>query len=305
MTKPVVYVVTGPTASGKSDLAMEIAQKMQGEIICMDSMQIYRGMDIGTAKPTREEQRRIPHHMVDVVDPKDCFTVAEYKDAAESCIRDILSRGKQPLFVGGTGLYLRALRTPMAMGGAQGSEAFRKELEELSRDETGRQTLHQRLQTVDPESAGKIHPNNVRRVIRALEVYEATGIPFSRQENPQEESPFAYRVVTLDLPRDVLYERVDRRVLKMVRMGLEDEIRSLLSRGVPRTSQAMQAIGYKEWFPYLDGEGTLDETISLIQLNSRRYAKRQLTWMRREENLLWLDAGDGQLMEKTLKYFLE
>ena len=284
------WVLTGPTASGKTAFSIQLAKKHDCEIICMDSMQIYRGMDIGTAKPTGEEMQGIVHHMLDVADPREAFSVARYQEMAEECISDILARGKRPLLVGGTGLYLRALRQPMAMGDVSGDAKVREELENIAASEGGRERLHDMLAAVDPETALRLHINDVRRVVRALEVYRLTGVAFSRQPQLQTDSRFSYRVATLTMDRALLYSRIEQRVDVMLAQGLMNEVQSLLKAGVPANCQAMKAIGYKEIIPYLEGNVSLDETISLLKLNTRHYAKRQLTWMRREDDVLWVDA---------------
>lgn len=297
------YVITGPTACGKSELAMQVAKSCGGEIICMDSMQIYRHMDIGTAKPTAQEQAEVAHHMLDIIDPWESFSVAAYSRMAEACAAQIIDRGHVPVFVGGTGFYLRALRHPMAMGGTAASPEIRAELEKQAEESNGPQLLHDQLEQVDPVTAQRLHPNDVRRVIRALEVYAVTGKPFSEQSRMEEEKPrFDYRVVCLNRNRAMLYERIELRVDHMMKMGLEDEVESLLKMGVSPAAQAMQAIGYKEIIPLVNKECSYEEAVSLLKLNTRHYAKRQLTWMRREEDVLWLEAGQPDLLTKTMEY---
>lgn len=297
------YVIAGPTACGKSDLALEVAKACQGEIICMDSMQIYRYMDIGTAKPTQEEQREIPHHMLDIVNPWEPFSVAAYCAMAEKCASDILQRGKTPVFVGGTGFYLRALRHPMAMGGTSASPDIRKALEDEALEEGGPQRLHDKLERVDPLTAERLHVNDIRRVIRALEVYSVTGRPFSEQPVPENgKSKFEYRVICLNRERSVLYERIERRVDRMMELGLMEEVRNLLEMGVSPSAQAMQAIGYKEIIPLVQNQCTMKEAVDLLKLNTRHYAKRQLTWMRREEDVLWLDADEEHTFREAIQY---
>lgn len=290
MDKKTCWVLTGPTASGKTALSIRLAKAHQCEIVCMDSMQIYRRMNIGTAKPTLEEMAGIPHHMLDIADPAAPFSVARYQEMSEACIEGIHQRGHRALLVGGTGLYLRALRQPMAMGDVAADEALRAELEAIAAQEGGRQRLHDMLEAVDPVTAEKVHPNQVRRVVRALEVYRLTGVPFSQQPQIEGESRFCYRVATLTMDRAILYARIEKRVDQMLQQGLVDEVRSLLDSGVSASAQAMQAIGYKEIVPFIRGEETQDEMEYLLKLNTRHYAKRQLTWMRREEDVLWVDA---------------
>ncbi len=290
MNNEICWVLTGPTASGKTSLSLQIAKNHDCEIVCMDSMQIYRRMNIGTAKPTLEEMDGIPHHMIDVADPTENFSVARYQEMAEECIAAIQSRGKRALLVGGTGLYLRALRNPMAMGDVAGDESIRTELEALAEKENGKQQLHDMLAAVDPDTAARLHLNDVRRAVRALEVYRQTGIPFSKQPQIETQSRFKYRVATLTMDRALLYARIEKRVDQMIQQGLVDEVRGLLNSGVPADCQAMKAIGYKEIVPYIRGESTWEETDYLLKLNTRHYAKRQLTWMRREEDVKWVDA---------------
>lgn len=284
------WVLAGPTASGKTALSLRLAQAHSCEIVCMDSMQIYRGMDIGTAKPTADEQALVPHHMVDIVSPTEGYSVARYQQEAEACITEIQRRGHRALLVGGTGLYLRALRHPMAMGEAQGDPAFRQEMETVAQTDQGRQRLHAMLEEIDPESARRIHMNNVRRVIRALEVHHLTGTPFSQQAQPESQPMFQYRVASLTMDRAILYRRIEQRVDQMLADGLVGEVQRLLESGVPETAQAMMGLGYKELVPYLHGECSLEQAVAALKLGTRHYAKRQLAWMRREEDVFWVDS---------------
>lgn len=288
--KPVCWVLAGPTASGKTALSIRLAKAHDCEIVCMDSMQIYRGMTIGTAKPTQEEMDGVPHHLINVADPTEPFSVARYQEMAEQAIHSIFSRGHQPLLVGGTGLYLRALRHPMAMGMVTGDESIRAELETMADEPEGRTKLHTMLRAVDPATADRLHVNDVRRVIRALEVYKLTGIPFSRQPQAEADPPFAYRVATLTMDRETLYRRIEQRVDMMLDAGLLQEVHTLLANGIPGDCQAMKGLGYKELVPFLRGECTLEEAVYQLKLGTRHYAKRQLTWMRREEDVLWVDS---------------
>lgn len=299
------WVITGPTASGKTALSLRLAQAHNCEIVCMDSMQIYRGMDIGTAKPTPEEQSQAVHHMLDVADPDESFSVMRYQHMAEDVIREIQARGKRALLVGGTGLYLRALRHPMVMGTIGGNEEIRQRLEAIASTEAGKQQLHDQLEQVDPETAARLHLNDVRRIVRALEVYELTGLPFSKQPAVEEPAAFPYRVVTLDMDRALLYQRVEQRVDAMMEQGLVDEVRRLREAGIPDDAQAMKGLGYKELLPYLRGEYSLEKAIYEIKLGTRHYAKRQLTWMRREEDVLWVNRQDADVYEQIENYFLQ
>ena len=305
MDKTTCWILTGPTASGKTAFSIRLAKEFDCEIVCMDSMQIYRGMDIGTAKPTIEEMDGVPHRMLDVADPDENFSVARYQEMAEECIADIHSRGKRALLVGGTGLYLRALRQPMIMGDVAGDVAIRAELEAIAVDDAGKQRLHDMLTEVDPVTAARLHLNDVRRVVRALEVYRLTGKPFSQQEQPQQESRFRYRVATLTMDRALLYRRIEKRIDIMAEQGLVEEVRRLLDSGVSSDCQAMKAIGYKEIVPFIHKEADWPTTDYLLKLNTRHYAKRQLTWMRREEDVLWVDALQPDAYDRLVHWYTQ
>ncbi|MBE5802918.1 MAG: tRNA (adenosine(37)-N6)-dimethylallyltransferase MiaA [Clostridiales bacterium] len=303
--KPTCWVLSGPTASGKTALSIRLAKAHNCEIVCMDSMQIYRRMTIGTAKPTPEEMDGVPHHMIDVAAPDEPFSVARYQEMAEAAMADIISRGRKPLLVGGTGLYLRALRHPMGMGMVAGDDAIREALENEAKETDGRFRLHRRLSEVDPDAAARLHVNDVRRVVRALEVYQLTGVPFSKQPQVEAETPFRYRVATLTMDREKLYQRIEKRVDMMLEAGLIGEVRALLESGVPADAQAMKGLGYKELVPYLRGECTLDKAVYELKLGTRHYAKRQLTWMRREEDVLWVDSLQPDAYEKLEAWFMQ
>ena len=302
--RQICWVLAGPTASGKTALSLELARRHGCEIVCMDSMQIYRGMDIGTAKPTPEEQAVAPHHMIDVADPREGFSVSRYQELAEETVRQIHARGHRALFVGGTGFYLRALRSPMAMGEVRGDDSLRERLQLEADAPGGKETLHRRLAQVDPVTAARLHPNDVRRVIRALEVHAITGRPFSQQEQPAGEPAFRYRVAALDMDRALLYERVERRVDQMLAQGLAEEVRRLLDSGVPADCQAMKGLGYKELVPYLRGECTLQEATYAVKLGTRHYAKRQLTWFRHEPDILWVDPTKEDAVDRLERWYL-
>ncbi|HXG08876.1 MAG TPA: tRNA (adenosine(37)-N6)-dimethylallyltransferase MiaA [Gemmataceae bacterium] len=297
-----VLVLTGPTGCGKTRLGVELAERLGAEIVSMDSMALYRGMDIGTAKPGPEERRRVPHHLIDVLDPWESASVAWWLERAAACCRDIRQRGKRVLFVGGTPLYLKALLRGL-FHGPPADPALRQRLEEEA-ERLGRPALHARLAQVDPVAAARLHPNDLRRVIRALEVWELTGRPISawqtqwqrdgktepegdggtdRPELPLSPVPAStrYPVIYLDRPRAELYARIDARVRQMVEAGLVEEVQALRRLPRPISRAAAQALGYKEMFAYLDGRATLEETIARIQTRSRNFAKRQLTWFRR------------------------
>ena len=293
MIKKTVYGLVGPTASGKTSLSLELARALGGEILCMDSMQIYRGMDIGTAKPTAEERAAAPHHLLDVADPAEPFSVTEYTALA----RPLLERIAAPILVGGTGFYLRGLSQPMDYGYVRGDQAIRNRYEAMAAEQ-GVQAVHDRLRAVDPASADRLHPNDLRRVVRALEVYELTGERFSDQKMPgPEDEPYYFLLFALDWPRDVLYRRIDARVDVMMAEGLPKEVRRLLDSGVPADAQAMQGIGYKELIPVLREGAPLDEAVELIKRRSRNYAKRQLTWFRADKRIHWIAMPEGKTME--------
>ena len=300
--KPQVIAVAGPTASGKSDLALQLAQKLDGEIICMDSMQIYRRMDIGTAKPTAEEQALVPHHMLDIVDPTENYAVADYAQNAEKVICEIAARGKQPILVGGTGLYLKALMHGLSLGNAGGDEKIRARLYAMAEEPEGKAHLHRQLAEVDPASAAKFHPNDIRRVIRALEVYELTGTPISRQRQDEPERPFSILPLAIDMPRDVLYARLEKRVHLMMQQGLLEEVEALLKSGVTAGMQSMQGIGYKELIPVVQGLQHIDDAVWQIVLNTRHYAKRQGTWLRTEPKTIWITEAPENRFETAMKH---
>ena len=299
--KPAVIAVAGPTASGKSDLGLKLAQRLGGEIVCMDSMQIYRRMDIGTAKPTAQERALLPHHMLDVADPTEAYAVADYAVAAEQVIAQILSRGRVPILVGGTGLYLKALMDGLSLGGAGGDERLRAVLNALADEPGGKERLHARLAAVDPETAARLHPNDRRRVIRAIEVFEQTGVPMSRQNHAAQDRPFRVLPLALEWPRDLLYARLETRVHRMMEMGLLSEVRALLESGVAPAAQSMQGIGYKELIPAAMGQDDVNRAVWDIIVHTRHYAKRQGTWLRAEPRCVWLDARDADgLLSKAL-----
>ena len=279
----------GPTAVGKTEIAIQLAQRLNAEIISVDSRQIYRQMDIGTAKPTSQEQQAARHHLIDCVDISQPFSVADYQSLADTIITDIQDRGKRVLLVGGAGLYFRAVVDGLFEGpGADPS--LRKRLE-VEAAQHGVDALHNRLRTCDPESADRIHPNNVVRVIRALEVYELTGTPMSelQQQWHPEKQRYPFIAFGLTMPRALLYRRIEQRVDVMLANGLIAEVESLLAAGYARDSVALQSFGYRELIAYLDGNCTYMEAVSQLKQNTRRFAKRQLTWFRKDTRIEWLD----------------
>ena len=305
--KETCWVLTGPTASGKTALSLRLARTHDCEIVCMDSMQIYRGMDIGTAKPTADERAQAVHHMLDVADPTEDFSVARYQEMAESCIADIQARGHRALLVGGTGLYLDALlRGHGYAPGTTGGETRR--LLERRWDNEGGEALFAELRSIDPESAAVLHPNDKKRVIRALEVYRETGKTMSRHNADTRLVPPRYEPVYLGLAyadREEMKRIIDLRVDRMVAQGLFDEVRALVESGVPRTATAMQAIGYKECLGCLAGECTQDEAVAEIKLRSRQYAKRQLTWLRRNRDIHWFYRKNSRDLPAALQFSTE
>lgn len=300
MKKQIVCrVITGPTASGKSSLALALAEKHGWDIFCMDSMQVYRRMDIGTAKPTREEQSRVPHKLLDIRDPAECFSVADYRQEAEKMIREVAEQGREALFVGGTGLYLQALSHPMGLGEVPANDKRREELRHLAESEEGKRELHHLLEQLDPVTAARLPLNDTRRAIRAIEVSETTGTAFSKQPDRSESSPFMWRIIALKMPRDTLYDRINQRVISMISQGLTEEVQALLKEGVSPEAQSMQGLGYKEMIPYLRGDWTLPQAIEAIQKGSRHYAKRQETFLRRMKEIQYLDALAPDLITRA------
>ena len=284
-------VLTGPTASGKSALALRLAKEKGLAILSMDSMQIYMGLDIGTAKPSQEKRRQVPHYLLDLLDPADSFSVSEYRERAETLVRELWDKERQEvLFVGGTGLYLQAMMHPWSMGAVPANEEKRNLLRQIASEPGGKEKLHARLQVLDPVTAERLPINDVRRIIRAIEVSEATGLPFSQQPNRHTESAFSWKIVSTAMPREMLYERINRRVIQMIQKGLREEVAGLLASGVPEGAQSMSGLGYKEMIPCVKGEKSLEETTTAIQLGTRHYAKRQMTFLRRETDINYVDC---------------
>ncbi len=290
LTKEKVAVVIGPTASGKTDLSIYLAKKLNGEVISGDSMQIYRGLDIGTAKVTKEEMEGVPHHLIDIKNPDESFSAAEFQSLAREKIKDINARGKLPIICGGTGLYIQSVLYHYHFSKEGTDEAIRGKLE-AEASEIGAEALHEKLRKIDPETADSFHPNNVRRTIRALEIYHTTGQPVSKREKTTVDHPFKSAVFGLTMERDVLYRRINKRVDQMMESGLLNEAKMLYDLNL-KNAPAVQAIGYKEFFPYFRGDQPLEEAVDTLKQNSRRYAKRQLTWFRNKMELDWIDVTD-------------
>ena len=288
-----LFVILGPTAVGKTEISLALAEEISAEIISADSMQVYRGMDIGTAKPTPAERARVPHHLIDVADPKEEFSVGRYVSLADEAIADITRRGKIPLVVGGTGMYVRALLE----GIFEGPGADFKLREGLAETESGEPgALHKMLKNVDPRAAERIHPSDIRRIVRALEVYEKTGKTISENQSQWRgegsgDGRYDYKIAGLTRPRPELYRRIDERVEKMIKNGLLDEVKTLMENGCRPEMPSMQALGYKQLLAHLDGDLNLHTAIELIKRDTRRYAKRQYTWFNAQKNIAWIDVS--------------
>lgn len=292
--------ITGPTASGKTALSLSVAKHFDGEIISCDSMQIYREMDIGTAKATAEERAVVPHHLIDIISPLESYSAQSYRSDAIKCAEEIVSRGRLPIFVGGTGLYIDSVIRPMSSDSPESNSQYREEILASIKTEDDVTALWNRLRAVDPESAEKIHKNNIQRVIRALEIYDTTGKPKSLidRESLLAPSEVDVRMITIDFyDREKLYERVNKRVDLMIEEGLVDEVKSLYDRGLLAGKTASAAIGYKEIVEYIEGKCSLEEAVEKLKISTRRYAKRQLTWFRHERDAvtIYADTRDGRL----------
>ena len=290
--KPKVVVIVGPTASGKTAVSIELAKKINGEIISADSMQIYKYMDIGTAKPTLDEMQGIKHYMLDVVMPDETFNVAKYKSMAESAIEEVLKKGKVPIIVGGTGLYINTLVDGIEFADVPGDEEYRNELIEKGYRE-GAMSIYKELEKVDSESAKKIDPNNIRRVARALEIYKVTGKTKTQLDiESRKEVKYDYRLFGMEWDRETLYNRIDLRVDKMIEAGLIDEVRNVTEK-FKISNTAVQGLGYKEVIEFLNGNISYEEMIEKLKLETRHYAKRQLTWFRRDKRIKWIKPDEN------------
>ncbi|MBQ2840923.1 MAG: tRNA (adenosine(37)-N6)-dimethylallyltransferase MiaA [Oscillospiraceae bacterium] len=303
MTKKKIVCIVGPTASGKTALSIALAKKLDGEVVSCDSMQIYKGMDIGTAKPTASEMQGIAHHMLSIVDPSENYSVARYVDDATAIVEDILSRGKLPIITGGTGLYVDSLVNGTEFAQFSGDTKYREELFALY-EEKGAAYIHGLLCTVDPERAEQIHENNVKRVIRALEIYKATGKTITEHDNATKLKEARFDATYIGLmfeDREKLYERINLRVDMMLKDGLCEEVKRLLDAGTDPKSTSMQAIGYKEMISYFNGESTLGDAAESIKQASRRYAKRQMTWFKRNKNINWIAVDKSENISDLLQ----
>lgn len=302
--RPLVILV-GPTAVGKTAASIGLAKALNGEIISGDSMQIFRGLDIGTAKISKAEMQGVVHHLIDIKEPWETFSAAEFKRLADEAIQDIHNRGKLPIIVGGTGFYVNSVLYEYHFGEADTDEAYRAELEEYLAEQ-GAEALWQLLNEKDPDSAQKLHANDTKRVMRALEVLHVTGIPASKRQSTVDKRSMRYNAVylALNLPREVLYDRINRRVEQMIAQGLEQEVRDALASGVHADALSMTSLGYRQMIQYLNGEISLDRAIELIQRDTRHFAKRQLTWFRHDPNIQWVEKQgktDGEIEAELLQ----
>jgi len=307
MEKPPLIILTGPTAVGKTEISTALAKAVNGEIISADSMQVYKHMNIGSAKIHPEEMAGIPHHMIDILEPTEDFNVVTFQQYAKKCIHQILSRGHVPILVGGTGFYIQSVLYDIDFTENEENTSYRQELEKLA-FEKGNQYLHEKLASVDPKAAQDIHANNVRRIIRALEFYELTGTRISEHNEAERKKDSAYSscYFVLNDDREKLYERIDARVDQMLSDGLIAEVKKLLAMGCKRSDTAMQGLGYKEILDYLNGEITLERAIYLIKRDTRHFAKRQLTWFRREKEVIWINKPDfDYFSQRIIDYMVD
>lgn len=309
--KKSLIILTGPTAVGKTKASIGLAKAIGGEIISADSMQVYRHMDIGSAKITKEEMADVPHYLIDVLEPEEEFHVVRFQQMAKAAMTDIYSRGKIPIIVGGTGFYIQALLYDIDFTENEGDSVYREKLEALAK-EKGAAYLHGQLAMVDPKSAEEIHANNIKRVIRALEFYHQTGQKISEhnERERQKESPYQFCYFVLNDRRECLYERIDQRVDQMIRNGLVQEVQTLKERGCTKQMVSMQGLGYKEIFSYLEGDCSLEEAVYIIKRDTRHFAKRQLTWFKRERDVIWvqkdeLNYDDEKLLQSLLENIKE
>jgi tRNA dimethylallyltransferase len=302
--KPALIIISGPTGVGKTEAAIAAAEPLGGEIVSADAMQVYKHMDIGTAKPTQEQQQRVRHHLIDVVDPDEAFSAARFKEMAEATIRDLHQKGCPVFVVGGTGLYIKALTRGLFPVEGQ-DDAIREKLREEV-ETSGLEALYQRLRKVDPEAGERIHPNDTYRIIRALEVHQATGQPISRHQRNHSFQAAGYRTlfIGLTLERPVLYDRIDKRVDLMLAAGFLEEVRGLLDQGYPSTLKSMRSIGYRHVADYLEGRVIWDETVRLFKRDTRHYAKRQVTWFKADPDVAWMEPDQIDVMRSKIDSFL-
>lgn len=305
MNKIFTVIIAGPTAAGKTEYAIKVAQALDGEIVSADSMQLYKFMDIGSAKPTPEEQRAVPHHLIDLIDPRQEFSVARYRELAREAVFDIHNRGKLPIVCGGTGLYINSIMYDMDFSGASKDEGFRQEMEELVARE-GHEYLHLMLRSIDAEAAERIHPNNTKKIIRALEIARSTGsVPKEFEESFKPVGDMEFCLIGLTRERANLYDRINQRVDKLMEAGLAEEVGSLIGMGLKAEDISMKGIGYKELIGALNGLYSIDEAIDLIKKNTRHFAKRQLTWFRRYDDMNWFDLDQFATSDDAVSAILD
>lgn len=305
MKKKPLIILTGPTAVGKTEISLQLAKSIGGEIISADSMQVYRKMNIGTAKIKPQEMQGIPHYMIDEFEPDEEFNVTIFQKRAKKYMADIYERGKIPMLVGGTGFYIQSVLYDISFTENQEQDGFREEMEQFAKKH-GIEKLHERLRKEDPESADQIHPNNVKRVIRALEYYHFTGQKFSvhNEKERQKESPYQFLYLVLELPRQKLYDRINHRVDQMVQEGLVEEVQRLIEEGYSTDLVSMQGLGYKELVPYLEQNYSLEEAVYRIKRDTRHFAKRQQTWFRRERDVTMLNKDLFNTTEELVAYII-
>ena len=304
--KPLI-ILTGPTAVGKTALSLKLAKKINGSVISADSMQVYKGMDVGTAKITKEEMGDVPHYLIDALEPDEEFHVVRFQEMAKQAMDEIYGQGRIPILTGGTGFYIQAVLYDIDFTSQEENSAYRAQLEQYAW-EYGNEALHQKLALVDPVSAQKIHPNNRKRTIRALEFYHETGEPISKHNETEaaKPSPYAFRYFVLNDKRDRLYQRIEQRIDHMLEAGLVEEVKALKEKGYHKGMVSMQGLGYKEILSYLDGEISLEEAVYLLKRDTRHFAKRQLTWFRREKDVIWIQKDEfGYDDDKILAFMLE
>ena len=304
MKKPLV-ILSGPTACGKTNLSISLAKRIKAEIISADSMQVYKGFDIGTAKVTKEEMQGVPHYLIDEMDPDEECNVFEFQSRAKKYIEDIHSRGKIPMIVGGTGFYIQSVLYDIDFSREGAERSYRQKLEQLA-EEKGSLFLHEKLKEIDPDAAAAIHPNNQKRVIRALEFYHETGDKISDHNRiqQQKESPYQFAYFVLNRQRDLLYDRINHRVDLMIKNGLVEEVERLLKEGCQEEYLSMQGLGYKEIIPFILGKCSLEEATDLLKKNTRHFAKRQITWFKREKDVCWINYEDFASEEAMLEYMI-
>ena len=288
-----LVIISGPTAVGKTKISVELAKRINGEIISADSMQVYKHMDIGTAKITSEEMQGVPHYLIDILEPSEDFNVVTFKNLASEKVKEIESRDKIPIVVGGTGFYIQALLYDIDFTDNDNDMSYRTELEAIAK-EKGNSVLYDMLKSLDGEAAAEIHPNNVKRVIRALEFYKKSNQKISEHNKTerQKKSPYDAKYFALTDEREKIYENIEKRIDKMLEMGLVTEVKALIETGISRTGTAMQGLGYKEIAAYLNGEMSFDDAIYVLKRDTRHFAKRQLTWLRREKDVIWFDKSE-------------